>query len=139
MSSRPQLHGGGSERVRRLQFMTTLQPLAALTAATDMHIEATLNRFLWELDLILLSDMRRSHIGRFAMRTSLRQRDLDDLIQLILHRSLPPSLLAILRVCDRASSSADLPLTPCETEPPAASPTTELSTHTNSEPQRAPE
>ena len=52
-----QLHGGGTQSIRRLQFMPSLQPLTAVLATANMHIEATLNRLGRKFDLILLGDV----------------------------------------------------------------------------------
>jgi hypothetical protein len=76
--------------------MPPLQTLTALAAAPDMHVEATLNRFLWKLDLILRSDVRLADIVGLAVRATLGQRNVDGLVELLLSLHRSPRMLAVV-------------------------------------------
>src|SRR5262249_9809412 len=54
---RSQLRGGGTESVRSLQGMASLNSTVAVTAVTDMNVELAVEGFTWDLHLELLSDV----------------------------------------------------------------------------------
>ena len=54
----PQLGGGGSKGVGRLQGMAPLDPAVALAAPADVDVELPVDRLTRDLDLELLGHLR---------------------------------------------------------------------------------
>jgi hypothetical protein len=92
---RSQLGGGGTESVRSLQGMASLNPAVALTALADVDVKLAVKGFAWNLHLELLGDVRFVE-GAAAIRADMRQGRLMNLVDLFGGRWFAVSLSAIV-------------------------------------------
>jgi hypothetical protein len=78
---RSQLGGGGTESIRGLQWMASLNPPAAPLAAADVDVELAVNRPTGNLDLVLMVDVGLGD-GPAAVRAGIGKRGLVGLVDL---------------------------------------------------------
>jgi hypothetical protein len=92
---RPQLGCGGTQSVRSLQGMASLNPPVALTALADVDLELPMDGLTRNLDLELLSDLGFVK-GTATLRAGIRQVCLVNLVDLIWAGRLAVGLGAVV-------------------------------------------
>jgi len=78
---RPELTGGGAQGIRGLQGMPTLDAAMTIVARANVHVELTMDRSAWNLDLVLRLDVCLVE-GATTVGADLGQRRVESLVDL---------------------------------------------------------